>query len=80
MMTSMQLLHEIELLPADARRLVVELVGALRQGPDSLEIESADPPRENPADSAFVGMWKDRDDLSADWVRELRRREWREAE
>jgi hypothetical protein len=79
-MTSKQLLDEIESLPGDAKRLVVELVGVLRRGPMSPKVDAAGTPRDNPADSEFVGMWKDRDDLTDEWLRELRRSEWRVSE
>jgi hypothetical protein len=78
-MTTDQLVHEIESLPGDAKRLVIELVSQLRRR----DAEEGKPQKrskaQNPADSDFVGIWKDRDDLTDDWLRDLRRRNWRES-
>jgi hypothetical protein len=76
-MESAQIVREIESLPPEAQRLVVNYVVFLktRYLTDS-HVKNAKPVRL--ADEPFVGMWKDRGEIqnSAEWVQNLRRHEW----
>ena len=77
-MSDEQLLGEIAALPDDAKKVVADLVGLLRQRSERPTAGKGQPGK-NPADSDFVGMWKDRADMAdPDYLRKLRRREWRE--
>ncbi len=77
-----KILQDIEALPPAAQQEVLDFVASLKS-----RYESPKPAfgntgeRETPLESEpFVGMWRDRSDMadSVQWVRELRRREWRD--
>jgi hypothetical protein len=72
-----QIWNEFAALPEDAQMQVAEFIGRLRQ---SLQATETPQKAKRPAlkDEPFVGMWKDRDDLtdSSEWVRQLREKEW----
>lgn len=75
-MTDKQLLDEIGSLPDDAKRLVAEFVAIVSRA--STAARAARKPKGDIADEPFVGMWRDREDMAdPDYVRNLRRREWR---
>lgn len=66
-------------LPEDARRLAADFLALLRRAvpaPPKRRPERRVPFREDPA----FGMWKDRSEMedSTEYIRQLRRREWRE--
>jgi len=73
------LLHQLDTLPVEAKRQVFDFVAFLQiryERPAPVKKGKKVKLRKEP----FVGMWKDREDLSDSvaWVRELRRREWNE--
>lgn len=65
-------------LPENNRREVAELVSALEERQRLRD--TAMNPALSIVEQAFVGMWKDRDDMadSTGWVRRTRLHEWRE--
>lgn len=73
-----RLWRDLEVLPPAAQRqvadFIVELTANLRPRRDWRGRAS-----EPLASEAFIGIWKDREELtdSSGWVRELREREWR---
>lgn len=70
-----QVWNDFMTLPADARRQAADFIAFLRQryartqGPETKSSLNEEP---------FVGMWKDRTDMtdSTEWVRERREKEW----
>ena len=68
--------QRLSVLPEQAQQEVADLIAELeKQHSDSSEKLFADSLWDEP----FVGLWKDRDDLSDStaWVRRLREQEWR---
>ncbi|MFN7943993.1 MAG: DUF2281 domain-containing protein [Blastocatellia bacterium] len=76
-MTEQEILREIGALPPEGQRLVESFVAFLRLRYEQSATPSVRPPLE---EEAFIGMWRDRDDLtdSTAWVRSLRETEWRQ--
>ena len=76
-MESTRIIREIESLPPEAQKLVVDFVAFLKTrclvDPHA---KNAKPSRLT--DEPFIGMWKGREEMqdSAEWVQSLRRREW----
>ena len=74
-MTNEEIIREFNALPLEARREVEDFITFL----NSRHLAKSEKTVINdlPADE-FVGMWKDRDDLSDGpaWVRNIRQREW----
>jgi hypothetical protein len=75
------LVDDVRSLPVEAQREVADFIAFLKQqyrcrGPRR---ESARKPL---GSEPFVGMWRDREDMtdSTAWVREVRRREWTESD
>jgi hypothetical protein len=76
-MTQQELFKAFESLPTEAQRQALNFIAFLQQTyaqtittPQKAEINWADDP--------FIGMWKDRQDLtdSSAWVRSVRNSEW----
>jgi hypothetical protein len=75
-MTNHEILGEFLSLPAEAQSQVVSLIAFLKQKyiyseplPVSSNVDLVSDP--------FVGMWRDREDLSSTtWLRNLRKTEW----
>ncbi|MGL5061184.1 MAG: hypothetical protein ACRC62_14525 [Microcoleus sp.] len=76
-MPGQELLDEFFSLPAEAQRQVLDFIAFLRQrytivepAPASLDIDLIS--------DNFIGMWRDRQDLSDStaWVRSVRETEW----
>ena len=75
-MTNQEILDEFLSLPAEAQNQVVSLITFLKQKyvcseplPASSSVDLVSDP--------FVGMWRDRKDLSStNWLRNLRESEW----
>ena len=75
-MTNQEILGEFLSLPAEAQNQVVSLITFLKQkyiysepSPASSSVDLVSDP--------FVGMWRDREDLSSTtWLRNLRESEW----
>lgn len=81
-MSERDLLERYSALPDEARRLVDEFVGLLGRVTSSVvpATEDSSDVQDDPAESDFFGMWKDREDLAdPDYVRKLRRSEWGES-
>ncbi len=75
-MTNQEILGEFLSLPTEAQTQVVSLIAFLKQKYTYSEPLS---PSSNVdlMNDAFVGMWRDRQDLdSTTWVRNLRESEW----
>jgi hypothetical protein len=71
-----ELWREIELLPPEAKREVIDFVTFLRKR--YKPVCNAKLKKGSLADEPFIGMWRDRDDMmeSSAWVRDIRKREW----
>ncbi|MBH8550843.1 hypothetical protein I8751_00230 [Nostocaceae cyanobacterium CENA357] len=76
-MTQQELLNEFLSLPAEAQRQVIDFIAFLRQRYSVVEPNSQSPDFDLTNDS-FIGMWRDRQDLtdSTAWVRGVRENEW----
>ncbi len=74
-MTNEEILREIDLLPPEGQRLVENFLASLRQRYARPVTPSAGTPLQN---ERFIGMWRDRDELtdSTAWVRHVRAAEW----
>lgn len=77
-MTNEEMLREINSLPPEAQRQLEDFISFLRQRYKSSEPKTA--PRSGLESEAFVGMWRDREDMrdSSAWVRNVRRTHWGE--
>ncbi len=77
-MTHQQLLSEYVSLPDEAQHQVEDFVAFLRQRYKA--VAPAAPHAEDLQDEPFIGMWRDRAEVSDStaWVREARRSEWSE--
>ena len=73
-MSQQDLLNEFLSLPTEGQRQVVEFIAALKQKNQPMTLSNTNGVGGDP----FIGMWKDRHDLSdsSAWVRDLRRCEW----
>lgn len=75
-MTNEEILREINSLPLEAKRQLEDFVSFLR------ERYKSSPPKNAPTSDleteAFVGMWRDREDMrdSSAWVRHIRQTHW----
>jgi hypothetical protein len=76
-MSKQELINEFASLPVAAQRQVIDFISALKQERPSRKSAAA-PKGVDVSREAFVGMWKDREDLtdSSGWVRSSRRNEW----
>lgn len=76
-MDANQLWKEYSALPEDAQAQVIDFLAFLRMR-TSAESRRKAQRRVNWANEPFIGMWRDRDDMtdSAQWVRNLRDHEW----
>ncbi len=74
-MTNEEILREIDSLPPEGQRLVESFLAFLRQRYARPVAPLDDVPLQ---DEQFIGMWRDRNDLtdSTAWVRGLRESEW----
>ena len=72
-----QLWKEYNSLPAEAQAQVIDFLAFLRARTSTKTRRKAQP-QIDWADEPFVGMWRDRDDMTdgARWVRNLRDHEW----
>jgi len=71
--------QQFNTLPAEAKREVIDFIAFLHiryQRPTFLKKTK----RLKLSEEPFVGIWKDREDLSdsVSWVRNIRRREWKD--
>lgn len=75
-MTNEELLREINSLPPEAQRQLEDFISLLRERYNETPLNS-DPLPDLEAE-AFVGMWRDRDEMgdSSAWVRQVRQSHW----
>jgi hypothetical protein len=71
-MTEEEILREINSLPLEAQRQIEDLISVLRERYKSSQPKTA--PTPDLESEAFVGMWRDREDMgdSSAWVRNIR--------
>jgi len=76
-MTNEEILREIDSLPPEGQRLVESFLAFLRQ---RYERSTAPPGNAPLQEENFIGMWRNRSDLSDStaWVRGVRESEWRQ--
>ncbi|MBI3015059.1 MAG: DUF2281 domain-containing protein [Candidatus Tectomicrobia bacterium] len=69
--------QDLNSLPPEARRQVMDFIAFLRQRYAPSRSRKAAKPAKL-ASEAFIGMWRNREDLqdSGAWVRNVREREW----
>lgn len=74
-MTNEELLREIAALPPEGQRLVESFLASMRQ---RYARQDAPLPSAPLLCESFIGMWRDRDEMtdSTMWVRNLRASEW----
>ncbi|KAF0170043.1 MAG: Uncharacterized protein FD161_4825 [Limisphaerales bacterium] len=79
-MTEAQIARQVAALPQDAQRLVLDMIAALKpETTPSKPARAARKPKRTPLHKErFVGMWRDRAEMSdsAAWVRSMRERDW----
>ena len=79
-MSHRKLMSILHTLSPQARRQVIDFVAFLKKQQD-VESRPTKPTRPDLSEQAFIGMWRDRDDLknSGAWVRKMRQQEWSDA-
>jgi len=77
-MTDEEILREINSLPPEAQRQLEDFISFLRERYGSSKTKTA--PTSGLEYEAFVGMWRDREDMrdSSAWVRNVRQSHWGE--
>lgn len=77
-MTDEEILREINSLPPEAQRQLEDFISFLRERYRISPLKNA--PASELESEAFVGMWRDREDMrdSTAWVRSVRRSHWGE--
>ena len=75
-MTYEEILRELASLPPEAQKEAADFITFLHERYS--QSESAEQDGRDLTDLGFVGMWRDREDMSDStaWVRRLREREW----
>ncbi len=75
-MTDEEILRAINSLPLEAQRQIEDFVVALREHYKGAQAAAA--PISDLETEAFVGMWRDREDMrdSSAWVRNVRETHW----
>ena len=75
-MTNEEILREINSLPIEAKRQIEDFVSFLRERYKGKQAANA--PVSDLETEAFVGMWRDREDMrdSSAWVRNVRETHW----
>lgn len=72
------IVNDIKTLPPDKQEEVADFVAFLKS---RIGINEKQPPSKKKTvnSDSFIGMWADREDMSdsANWVRELREKEWK---
>ena len=76
-MTNEEILREINSLPVEAQRQIEDFVFFLRERYKSSQPKNTAPTSDLETE-AFVGMWRDREDMrdSSAWVRNTRETHW----
>ena len=74
-MTNEELLREINTLPPEGQRIIESFLAFLQQRYAPSAVSSSSTLLQ---DEKFIGMWRDRDELtdSTAWVRSIRESEW----
>ena len=79
-MTAAKIALQIAALPQGSQRLLLDMIAALKPmpGPSKPARSTRKPKRTALNKERFVGMWRDRAEMSdsAAWVRSVREREW----
>lgn len=75
-MTNEEILREINALPLEAQRQIEDFIAFLRERYKSPQPQNT--PVVDLETEAFVGMWRDREDMhdSSAWVRNVRETHW----
>ena len=75
-MTDEEILREINSLPPEAQRRLEDFISFLRERYKDSQPKPA--PSSDLESEAFVGMWRDREDMSdsSAWVRNVRQSHW----
>jgi len=70
--------RQFDTLPTEAKQEVIDFIAFLQSRYERPALAKK-PKRVKLRKEPFIGMWKDREDLSdsVSWVRDIRRREWR---
>ena len=74
-MTNEEILREINALPLEAQRQITDFIAFLRQRYQSSQMPESTSDLKS---EEFVGMWRDREDMSDStaWVRNIREKHW----
>jgi hypothetical protein len=75
-MTDEEILRAINSLPPEAQRQIEDFISFLRERYKGSQTKTA--PTSDLEDEAFVGMWRDHEDMrdSTAWVRNVREQHW----
>ncbi len=75
-MTNEEILREINSLPPEAQRQLEDFISFLRERYKEAKPKTS--PTSDLESEAFVGMWRDREDMSdsSAWVRNVRQSHW----
>ena len=75
-MTNEEILREINSLPLEAQRQIKDFISFLKERYKGVSPKKA--PVSDLETEAFVGMWRDREDMrdSSAWVRNIRETHW----
>jgi len=75
-MSNEEILREINSLPPEAQRQIEDFISFLRARYGTSQRKTA--PSSDLESEAFVGMWRDREDMrdSSGWVRNIRKSHW----
>jgi hypothetical protein len=75
-MTDEEILREINALPPEAQRQLEDFISFLRERYKDAQSKTA--PTSDLESEPFVGMWRDREDMSdsSNWVRNVRQSHW----
>ena len=75
-MTNEEILREINSLPLEAQRQIEDFISFLRERYKNMQPKNT--PVSDLESVAFVGMWRDREDMrdSTAWVRNIREKHW----
>lgn len=74
-----QITKDLDSLPEEAQTLLIDFIQLLKKNYISTEVNTSDMVLlDDIEDEPFVGMWKEREDMtdSSQWVREVRKQEW----
>lgn len=80
-MAPQKLFDEYVALPVEAQRQVADFIAFLRQRYKTDRATTQKPAQANLESEPFIGMWRNRQDLSdsSSWTRKVRKSEWGES-